>query len=114
MNLSNLLAVLLYISSFPILQFQPSLILPDLCFKSSTFQSCYSVTELRSVTPVLFGIAKVEIFLLLSSFLFLFFAFLFPKLLNFPNDNNLYFQLLKSTFSSSLSLFPFLRSGMQK
>jgi len=35
------------------------------------------VNKLRLVTPVLFGIAKVEIFLVVSSFLSNFFPFIF-------------------------------------
>ena len=76
MNFSNHLTDLLlyFFVSSPL--FQPGLIVPDLCFESSTFQSFYSVNKLRLITPVLFGIAKVEIFLVLSSFLLNFISFI--------------------------------------
>ncbi len=80
MNFSNRLAGLLYISSLPILCFLPVLFFQDSVSNLQRFNLFYSVTKLRLVTPLLFGIAKVEIFLLLSRVISNFFFFLFPGL----------------------------------
>ena len=80
MNFSNRLAGLLYISSLPILCFLPVLFFQDSVSNLQRFNLFYSVTKLRLVTPLLFGIAKVEIFLLLSRVISNFFIFLFPGL----------------------------------
>ncbi|WP_221453032.1 hypothetical protein, partial [Pedobacter cryoconitis] len=60
--------------------------------------------------PVFVGTAKVEIFFVLSSFLFFIFrSFLFlPKMLNHNPTLHPF-----NPQHSSFSLFPFLRSGMQ-
>jgi len=76
MNFSNRLAGLLYISSFPSL-FRPGLNVPGFSFEFQRLNLFYSVIKLRLVTPLLFGIAKVEIFLVLSSFLLKLFLFYF-------------------------------------
>jgi len=67
MNLSNLLTVLLYISS-PSFSVKPGLNIPDLFsnLSASIFFFIPLTTPLFRL-PV-FGIAKVEIFLVLSSF----------------------------------------------
>ncbi|MEQ7802255.1 hypothetical protein ABDJ41_20840, partial [Pedobacter sp. ASV1-7] len=44
---------------------------------TSTFQSCFSYYQTPFDKPVLFGIAKVEIFLVVAKFFKTFFSFLF-------------------------------------
>ena len=112
MNFSNRLTGLLYISSFPSL-FRPGLNVPGFSFEFQRFNLFYSVNKLRLVTPVLFGIAKVEIFLVLSSFLLNFFSFVllaFFKRLKRNNNNTLfYFQQFKNNLlfiSFTVSLPP--------
>jgi hypothetical protein len=66
MNLSNPLTVLLVYLFVPNPLFIPGLVRPGFSFRYSTFQSCLFSSGLRPVTPILFGIAKVEIFFYLS------------------------------------------------
>jgi len=68
MNFSIRLAGHLYISSFPFLCLSQVLMFLVSVSNIQRFNLFYSVIKLRLVTPVLFGIAKVEIFLVLSSF----------------------------------------------
>jgi hypothetical protein len=77
MNFSNHLTDLLYISSFLLLCFNQVLLFLISVSNSQRFNLFYSVNKLRLITPVLFGIAKVEIFLALSSFLLNFISFIF-------------------------------------
>lgn len=67
MNLPNPLTVLLLYLFVPNPLFLPGLVRPGFSFRYSTFQSFLFSSGLRPVTPILFGIAKVEIFLYLSS-----------------------------------------------
>jgi hypothetical protein len=55
------------------------------------------------ITPVLFGIAKVEIFLVLSSFLLKLFSFYLSAFSNQPKE----YQSLLSTSQINLLIIPF-------
>jgi hypothetical protein len=69
MNLSNLLAVLLLYIFVSYSSFRSGLNVPNLFSNIQRFNLFVMVVKLRLITPVLFGIAKVEIFLVVSSFL---------------------------------------------
>lgn len=75
-------------------------------FRIQRFNLFYSVSKLRLVTPVLFGIAKVEIFLALSSFLSKLFFFLFAGLIKRLKK----YQSLLLTPQINLLIIPFTLS----
>jgi hypothetical protein len=79
MNFSNRLAGLLYISSFRFLCFVQVLMFLVSVSITATFQSCYSYYQTPFDKPVLFGIAKVEIFLVVAKFFKTFFLFIFCR-----------------------------------
>ena len=111
MNFSNRLAGLLYMLQ-SVSSVYPGLSRPDSVSKTYCFNLVYSVIKLRLVTPVLFGIAKVENFLLLSSFFLK--LFFFPFLRPNPKNKKRHFlshNLSKSTFSLSFSSFSSSEAG---
>ena len=104
---------LLYVAT-DLLLFPAGLFRPAICLVNQSFQSCFFFSSSAAKIPVLFGMAKVVIFLTLSSFYLNFFLFVLQSENQILKGQHYYTQLFKSTFSISLSLFPFLRSGMQK
>ncbi len=77
MNLSIRLPGHLYISSFRPLCFNPVLMFRLSVSSSQRFNLFYPVIELRPVTPVLFGTAKVEIFFCFANLFQTFFSLAF-------------------------------------
>lgn len=113
MNLSNRLSGLLYIFRILFFSFVWSYS-PNLSFKYSTFQSFLFRSQTPSVNSrSVWDCKGRNLFSIRKLFVKLFFLFLTADQ-STKRDTNLYSQQFKSTFSLSLSPFPFFRTGLQK
>lgn len=123
MNLSNPLTVLLlyFFVSNPLLL--PGLVRPGFSFRSSTFQSCYSVTPAPLGNPrSVWDCKGRNLFVFVKPFLKTFFPFFLRrfqkqqlhKQTKNQNRQNLSLQHLKTLLRLHLNPPIFLRSGLQK
>ena len=111
MNFSNRLAGLLYMLQLLSFPFPLVLYPPGFCSGIPSFQSCLSLNKLRLLnSPFVWDCKGRNLFVIVKLFCFYFFKAFKPQKPVCSTST----AIFQNLFTLSFSLFPFLRSGLQK